>query len=156
LSFEIVCSQGTRADVNESTAGHCKARTFARRQNKAVFNLQGDDGTKPGGLAVDSNLGRKGPEAYVATAPQVLDLWQGPQERYDVFMNNFAERTWTLVTINAATKDLMQARVKYLPRKLQRTSLALACQAIERRSLNGPENRGRSLFSTPARKGQGR
>ena len=30
--------------------------------------------------------------------PQVFDLWQDPQERYDIFMNNFTERTWTLVT----------------------------------------------------------
>jgi hypothetical protein len=28
--------------------------------------------------------------------------------RYDIFMNNYTERTWTLVTINAAIKDLMK------------------------------------------------
>jgi len=38
---------------------------------KAVFNLRGDDGEKTGGLAIDSNLGWKGPEEYVATVPQV-------------------------------------------------------------------------------------
>ena len=43
----------------------------------------------------------------------------GPQERYDVFMNNYTERTWTLVTINAAIRELMQTYVKYPPRKLQ-------------------------------------
>ena len=48
-----------------------------------------------GGLAVDTNLGWKGAEKYVATVPQVFDLWQDPQERYDIFMNNFTERTWT-------------------------------------------------------------
>ena len=47
-----------------------------------------------GGLAVDTNLGWKGAEKYVATVPQVFDLWQDPQERYDIFMNNFTERTW--------------------------------------------------------------
>lgn len=86
---------------------------------KACFNLRGDDGTGTGGLAVDTNLGWKGAEAYAATVPQVFDLWQDPQERYDIFMNNYTEHTWTLVTINAAIKELMQSYVKYPPRGLQ-------------------------------------
>ena len=51
--------------------------------------------------------------------PQVFDLWADPQERYDIFMNNFTERTWTLVTINEAVKQKMESYVKYPPRKLQ-------------------------------------
>jgi len=86
---------------------------------KAVFNLRGDDGQATGGLAVDSNLGWKGPNKYVATVPQVFDLWQDPQERYDIFMNNYTERTWTLVTINKAVQELMKTYVQYPPRKLQ-------------------------------------
>ena len=86
---------------------------------KAVFNLRGDNGATTGGLAVDTNLGWKGPEQYVATVPQVFDLWQDPQERYDIFMSNVTERTWTLVTINAAVKELMQTYIKYPPRKIQ-------------------------------------
>jgi arylsulfatase A-like enzyme len=86
---------------------------------KAVFNLRGDDGAQTGGLAVDSNLGWKGPEKYVATVPQVFDLWQDPQERYDIFMNNYTEHTWTLVTFNQAVSDLMKTYVQYPPRKLQ-------------------------------------
>jgi arylsulfatase len=86
---------------------------------KAVFNLRGDDGMETGGLAVDSNLGWKGPEKYVATVPQIFDLWADPQERYDVFMNNYTEHTWTLVTFNEAVEDLMKTYVKYPPRKLQ-------------------------------------
>jgi len=86
---------------------------------KAVFNLRGDDGAQTGGLAVDSNLGWKGPEKYVATAPQVFDLWADPQERYDIFMNNFTERTWTMVTVSEAIKNLMKTYVQYPPRKLQ-------------------------------------
>lgn len=58
-----------------------------------MFNLRGDNGAKTGGLAVDSNLGWKGPESYVATVPQIFDLWQDPQERYDIFMNNYTEHT---------------------------------------------------------------
>jgi arylsulfatase A-like enzyme len=89
---------------------------------KAVFNLRGDDGAPTGALAVDSNLGWKGPNKYVATVPQVFDLWQDPQERYDIFMNNYTERTWTLVTISAAIKNLMKTYVQYPPRKLQSES----------------------------------
>ena len=68
---------------------------------KAVFNLRGDNGQQTGGLAVDTNLGWKGPEKYVATAPQIFDLWQDPQERYDLFMTNWTERTWTMVTVTS-------------------------------------------------------
>ena len=37
---------------------------------KFVFNLRGDDGAPTGGLAVDTNLGWKGAEKYVATVPR--------------------------------------------------------------------------------------
>jgi len=84
-----------------------------------VFNLRGDDGASTGGLAVDTNLGWKGESKYVATVPQVFDLWQDPQERYDLFMNNYTERTWTMVTMNEAIKNLMKTYVQYPPRKLQ-------------------------------------
>jgi hypothetical protein len=30
--------------------------------------------------------------------PQVFDLWQDPQERYDIFMNNYTEHMWMHVT----------------------------------------------------------
>ncbi len=86
---------------------------------KAVFNLRGDDGQQTGGLAVDSNLGWKGAEKYVAIVPQVFDLWQDPQERYDIFMNNYTEHTWTMVTISQETEKLMKTYVKYPPRKMQ-------------------------------------
>lgn len=99
---------------NELSPGAARVGNY-----KAVFNLRGDNGQPTGGLAVDSNLGWKGPEKYVATVPQVFDLWQDPQERYDIFMNNYTERTWTLVTIDAAIQELMKTYVKYPPRKLQ-------------------------------------
>ena len=91
---------------------------------KAVFNLRGDDGQATGGLAVDSNLGWKGAVKYVATVPQIFDLWQDPQERYDIFMNNYTERTWTLVTISQAIKDLMKTYMQYPPRKPQSEAYA--------------------------------
>jgi arylsulfatase A-like enzyme len=99
---------------NELSPGAARVGNY-----KAVFNLRGDDGALTGGLAVDSNLGWKGPEKYVATAPQIFDLWQDPQERYDIFMNNFTERTWTMVTVSEAIKALMKTYIEYPPRKLQ-------------------------------------
>jgi hypothetical protein len=54
--------------------------------------------------------------------PQVFDLWQDPQERYDIFMNNYTERTWTMVSISDSIKKLMATYVKYPPRKLQSES----------------------------------
>lgn len=102
---------------NELTPGAARVNNY-----KAVFNLRGDNGQPTGGLAVDSNLGWKGAEKYVATVPQVFDLWQDPQERYDIFMNNYAERTWTMITISSEIKKLMQTYAKYPPRKAQSES----------------------------------
>jgi arylsulfatase len=99
---------------NELTPGAARVGHY-----KAVFNLRGDNGQATGGLSVDTNLGWKGADKYVATVPQIFDLWQDPQERYDIFMNNYTERTWTLVTFNQAIGDLMKTYIKYPPRKLQ-------------------------------------
>ena len=99
---------------NELSPGAARVGNY-----KAVFNLRGDNGGPTGGLAVDTNLGWKGAEKYVAIVPQIFDLWQDPQERYDIFMNNYTERTWTLVTISGEIKKLMETYVKYPPRKLQ-------------------------------------
>jgi arylsulfatase len=99
---------------NELTPGAARVGHY-----KAVFNLRGADGASTGGLAVDTNLGWKGAESYVATVPQVFDIWQDPQERYDIFMNNYTEHTWTLIPINEAIKELMKTYLKYPPRKLQ-------------------------------------
>ncbi|PQO27471.1 arylsulfatase [Blastopirellula marina] len=102
---------------DELTPGAARVNNY-----KAVFNLRGDDGQETGGLAVDSNLGWKGAKAYVATVPQIFDLYQDPQERYDIFMNNYTERTWTMVTFNDAIVKLMKTYVQYPPRKLQSES----------------------------------
>jgi arylsulfatase len=99
---------------NELSPGAMRVGNF-----KYVFNLRGDDGAQTGGLAVDTNLGWKGPESYVATAPQVFDLLADPQERYDIFMTTFTESTWAMVPANEAASDLMKTYVEYPPRKLQ-------------------------------------
>jgi arylsulfatase len=99
---------------NELSPGAVRVNNY-----KFVFNLRGDDGAATGGLAVDSNLGWKGGEKYVATVPQVFDLWADPQERYDVFMNNFTERTWMGVVMEQELKKIMTTYVQYPPRKVQ-------------------------------------
>ena len=99
---------------NELTPGAVRISNY-----KLVFNLRGDNGAQTGGLAVDTNLGWKGAEKYVATVPQVFDLWADPQERYDLFMNNFTERTWMAVPMSSSVKELMATYVKHPPRKLQ-------------------------------------
>lgn len=99
---------------NELTPGAARVGDY-----KAVFNLRGDDGANTGGLAVDSNLGWKGPESYVATVPQIFDILADPQERYDIFMNNFTERTWYLPAINQQVTELMKTYVQYPPHRLQ-------------------------------------
>jgi len=99
---------------DELTPGAVRWHNF-----KFLFNLRGDDGAQTGGLAVDSNLGWKGPSKYVATVPQVFDLWQDPQERYDIFMNNFTETTWMGVVMGQELNKLMKTYVQYPPRKLQ-------------------------------------
>ncbi len=99
---------------NELSPGAIRVENY-----KAVFNLRGDDGQATGGLAVDTNLGWKGAEKYVATIPQIFDLWQDPQERYDIFMNNYTEHTWTMIPINNAAQNLMKTYLKYPPRKMQ-------------------------------------
>jgi arylsulfatase A-like enzyme len=99
---------------NELTPGAVRLGAF-----KAVFNLRGDDGQATGGLSVDSNLGWKGAEKYVATTPQLFDLLQDPQERYDIVMNNFTENSWVLVEFGPKIQELMKTYVKYPPRPMQ-------------------------------------
>jgi len=99
---------------NELTPGAVRVGNY-----KAVFNLRGDNGAQTGGLSVDTNYGWKGAEKYVATVPQIFDLWQDPQERYDIFMTNYTERTWAMVPISDAIQKKMKTYAEYPPRKVQ-------------------------------------
>lgn len=86
---------------------------------KAVFNTRGDNGAMAGSDMPGQQLGWRGDETYVATVPAIYDLWQDPQEKYDVFMNSYTEKTWTLPIFNKATQDLMKTYNEYPPRPLQ-------------------------------------
>jgi len=78
-----------------------------------------DDGATTGGWLWISNLGWKGAaELCRGAVPQLFDLWQDPQDAYDIFMNNYTERL-ELVTVGEAVKELMKTYVQYPPRKMQ-------------------------------------
>ncbi|GAB3338188.1 hypothetical protein [Marilutibacter aestuarii] len=84
-----------------------------------MFDRRGDNGTATGALAVDAKQGWKGPGEHVATVPHIFDIRQDPQERYDIFMNDFSERTCMVVAINIAIQDTMKTYVDHPPRTLQ-------------------------------------
>lgn len=86
---------------------------------KAVYNTRGDNGAQAGSDAPGQQLGWRGDETYIATVPAIYDLWQDPQERYDLFMNSFTEKTWTLPVFNKAIQDLMKTYIQYPPRPMQ-------------------------------------
>jgi len=86
---------------------------------KFVFNVRGDNGAVPGSDGPGALLGWTGASKYVATVPQVFDLWQDPQERYDVFMTTFAENTWTVPFMGEAIKELTESYKKNPPRPVQ-------------------------------------
>lgn len=86
---------------------------------KAVFNTRGDNGAMAGSDMPGQQLGWRGDQTYVATAPAIYDLWQDPQERYDLFMNSWTEKTWTMAIFNQAIAELMQTYDKIPPRPLQ-------------------------------------
>ncbi len=72
-------------------------------QYKLVYNLRGDAGN----------------ENYVASAPQVFDLWADPQERHDILMNGFAESTWVSAWMQPAFSALIKSYLDFPPRKKQ-------------------------------------
>lgn len=81
--------------------------------------MRGNNGAVPGSDGPAPLLGWTGPEMYVATVPQVYDLWQDPQERYDIFMNSFSENTWTMVMMGEYVNKLLKTYEQYPPRPVQ-------------------------------------
>ena len=86
---------------------------------KFVFNSRGDNGAMAGSDMPGQQLGWRGDAKYVAVVPAIYDLWADPQERYDLFMNSFTEKTWSATLFNDVTQKLMKTYIEYPPRKLQ-------------------------------------
>ncbi len=63
--------------------------------------------------------GWKGEASYVATAPELFDLWQDPGERYDIFMTNWCEKTWSIGPLCQKALELMQSYKQYPNRDIE-------------------------------------
>ena len=98
---------------NELLPGRCAGTTTSSSSICAVTTARTPG---PGG---GHEPGMEGPEKYIATVPQIFDLWADPQERYDLFMNNFTERTWLAPIMGDELKKVAESFLKYPPRKLQ-------------------------------------
>ncbi|MDB6179595.1 arylsulfatase [Paracoccus sp. Z330] len=86
---------------------------------KAVFNLRGDNGARAGSEGPAAELGWRGPSKYVATVPQIFNLWEDPQERYDIFMTTGRENTWAMPFFGEQLSTVAQSYQDYPPRALQ-------------------------------------
>ncbi|WP_226689575.1 arylsulfatase [Ruegeria arenilitoris] len=89
---------------------------------KAVFNMRGDNGARAGSEAPAAELGWRGAEKYVATVPQVFNLWEDPMERYDIFMTTGRENTWTVPTLMGELERVVKTYIEYPPRPVQSES----------------------------------
>ncbi len=102
---------------NELTPGAVRVGPW-----KAVFNIRGDNGARAGSEAPAAELGWRGSEKYVATVPQVFNLWEDPMERYDVFMTTGRENTWTVPSLMGEAERITRTYIDYPPRPVQSES----------------------------------
>jgi arylsulfatase A-like enzyme len=65
----------------------------------------------------------RGDAEYVAGVPQLFDLWQDPQERYDILMNSWTEKTWMVGPMGQKCMSLMASYKKCPNRPVQTTML---------------------------------
>ncbi|MGI9329679.1 MAG: arylsulfatase [Gammaproteobacteria bacterium] len=89
---------------------------------KAVFNIRGDNGARAGSESPAAELGWRGAEKYVATVPQVFNLWEDPMERYDIFMTTGRENTWTVPSLMGEAERIVKTYIEYPPRPVQSES----------------------------------
>ena len=64
-------------------------------------------------------VGWKGAAEYTNIVPELFDLWQDPGERYDIFMTNWAEKTWQAPQMGAKALSLLPTYQQYPNRALQ-------------------------------------
>jgi hypothetical protein len=70
--------------------------------------------------------GWRGAASYAAEAPALFDLWQDPQERYDIFMTSWTEKTWMIGPIGQKAMELLATYKKYPNRPVQTLALGAA------------------------------
>jgi|GEM_PF-7065892 len=76
-------------------------------------------------------------EKYAGVVPQVFDLWQDPQERYDIFMTNWTENTWVTAIGTAKMQEIIATYQKYPPRKMQSEIFDMPLIIVEFRKMKG-------------------
>jgi arylsulfatase A-like enzyme len=64
-----------------------------------------------------------GEARYAAEAPELFDLWQDPQERYDIFMAKWTEKTWMIGPIGQKAMALLASYKQFPNRPLQSLTL---------------------------------
>ena len=71
----------------------------------------------------DIREGWQGAAEYVAEGPELYDLWQDPQERFDIFMTNWTEKTWMAGPMGQKAMELLATYKKYPNRPVQTLAL---------------------------------
>lgn len=75
--------------------------------------------------------GWRGPASYTAIVPELFDLWQDPQERYDIFMTSYAEKTWQAPQMAARLLSVIPTYQKYPNRLIQTAGISYAMFEVE-------------------------
>ena len=75
--------------------------------------------------------GWKGAAEYTNIAPELFDLWNDPGERYDRFMNGWAEKTWAAPQMGALALSLLPTYQQYPNRPLQTAGISGAMFDVE-------------------------
>jgi arylsulfatase len=69
-------------------------------------------------------LGWRGAAEYTNVAPELFDLWQDPGERYDIFMTNWAEKTWAAPQLGAKALSLLPTYKQFPNRPVQTAGIS--------------------------------
>ncbi|MGZ4710294.1 MAG: sulfatase-like hydrolase/transferase, partial [Acidimicrobiales bacterium] len=67
-----------------------------------------------------------GPAVYTAEGPRLYDLWQDPQERYDILMTHWTEKTWMMGPIGQMAMELLASYKEHPNRPIQTVVLGAA------------------------------
>lgn len=67
-----------------------------------------------------------GPAVYTAEGPRLYDLWQDPQERYDILMTHWTEKTWMMGPIGQMAQELLASYQEHPNRPIQTVVLGAA------------------------------
>ncbi len=67
-----------------------------------------------------------GAALHTAIVPELFDLWQDPQERYDIFMTSWAEKTWQAPQMAKRLLSVLPSYQQYPNRPLQTAAISYA------------------------------